>query len=165
MLTHIGDGQTGSTYLACNASGKLTATKLYGPRRPTAAVDDDREACMQKLLEEMRTKCTTELDRWKLLLKQYPTYSCVLDVIPVLVMPYGHEIASKRDREAALFEIRGELKRYAKAGSKYAKADLRWRHVLRDFQEKIFLADLESLESFAKETSEITKETIDNVVA
>lgn len=58
--------------------------------------------------------------------------------------------------------IRDELVGFAKHGYKYKESDLRWRHVLLDSDNKIFLCDLESLEK--SEESEQIKQSHDVVV-
>jgi hypothetical protein len=146
MLTQLGAGKTGTTYLACNSFGKLAAVKLYVPKRSSEALEEKRQEAWERDVAALKETRDTELSRWSELLPKYGgVFSCVLDDIPALVLPYGREISSIEDRKKALEELESALLSYAEKGWKYEDEDLRWRHVLRDHENNLFLADLESL--------------------
>jgi hypothetical protein len=59
-------------------------------------------------------------------------------------MPYGIEIPScERTHTLVQGDIKDLLTEFAKKGFSYK--ELRWRHILRDNENKVLLADLESL--------------------
>jgi hypothetical protein len=146
MLTQLGAGKMGTTYLACNSSGKLAAIKLYVPKRSSEALEEKRQEAWEANVAALSEIRDTELSRWSELLPQYRgVCSCVLDGLPALVLPYGREISSVQDRKNTLKDLKSALLSYAKKGWKYDGEDLRWRHVLRDHNNVLFLADLESL--------------------
>jgi hypothetical protein len=147
MLTQVGGGKAGYTHLACDYQGRLAAIKLYVPRRSVQAVESKRQKEWQASLVEKIKERTKEYERWRRLYPYYPVFVCTLDYVPGFVMVYGTEIEQK-DREVSLIEVKPLLMHFAEAGFKYADEDLRWRHVLRDFEGKLFLGDLESLVPF-----------------
>ena len=77
--------------------------------------------------------------------EQHHTRAAMIMGVPALLMPYGTEISTYKDREASLPEIRMELTRFARKGYVYEDDDIRWCHVFRDSNRKLFLGDLDSL--------------------
>jgi hypothetical protein len=142
LLAHLGAGKSGTTYLACNTSGKLCAVKMYIPKRSVAATAPERESEWQVRYTEKETKRDEELLRWKSLSESKCAFGVKLCGNPCLVMPYGIEIPSG-DRPGVLDKIKDRLTEFAEKGFSYE--ELRWRHVLRDYEGHLFLADLESL--------------------
>ena len=149
MLTQVGGGTAGYTHLACNTDGKLAAIKLYATPWPSEAT-----------LAEKWEECEEEMQLWKTLLPKYGVFKSTLNMLPALVLPYCQEIKPE-DRDKATEEIEAELKRYAKAGWKYAGEYLLWRHVLRDNEGILILGDLHSLDDISNEDSD----AIENVVS
>jgi hypothetical protein len=143
LLAHLGAGKSGTTYLACNSSGRLCAVKMYIPKRSVAATAPERESEWQVRYTEKETKRDEELSRWKSLSESKCAFRVKLCGNTCLVMPYGIEIPSG-DRPDVLDKIKDRLTEFAKKGFSY-RQELRWRHVLRDYEGHLFLADLESL--------------------
>jgi hypothetical protein len=155
MLTQLGAGKTGTAYLACNSSGRLAAVKLYVPKRSSEALEEKRQEAWETEVAALKETRDTELSRWSELLPQYGgVFSCLLDHLPALVLPYGREMSSFKERNNAREDLKNALQSYAEKGWKYGDEDLRWRHVLRDHNNVLFLADLESLVPFDGDISE-----------
>jgi hypothetical protein len=144
LLAQLGTGKVGKTYLACNTAGKLCAVKMYIPKRSVAATADARKAEWIKRYEEEESKRDEELKIWDTLCKSKSAFGVKLCENPCVVMPYGIEIPSdERTEDIVRGSIEGLLTEFAKKGFSYE--ELRWRHILRDYNKNVFLVDLESL--------------------
>jgi hypothetical protein len=171
LLAQLGTGKAGTTYLACNSSGRLCAVKMHIPHRSVAATADDRELERNNRYEEEEIRRDQELSRWDALCESNPAFGVKLCGNPCLVMPYGIEIPSdERTDTRVQAKIKDLLTTFAKKGFSYK--ELRWRHILRDYNNNLFLVDLESLESLtdpAKSTKEkwvayVVKEQVDELL-
>ena len=160
MLSELGRGRQGRTYLSCTTSGRLAAVKLFVPKRSSQATEAERNAEERKDLISLGEACSKEKARWEELLPKYPVLQLTLDHVPALVMPHGKELTTPEEKFHALPEVEKELIRYANQNWKYRGSDLRWRHVLRDHQNKLLLVDLGSLEKIADDCSAIDKKHI-----
>ena len=149
MLDRLGAGKQGCCYVACNSSGRLCCLKLYRPVAPKhvlPAKDWDKQ------IERLSQIAKEEEQRWQDIYDNTEVRSIMLGRIPALVMPYLHEIGID-ERQSALGNFEAHLKEFAIKGFRYGKNDLRWRHVLKDYKGKVFLADLGSLVEGADDSS------------
>ena len=145
MLSQLGKGKAGSTYLVATENGSLAAAKLYVPERSKCDTEEARSKEWDKRIKDLEKKRNNEGALWKKLNLNYQTRDIKLMGVPALLMPYGTELFSVDERWKSLKMVEAELTKYASAGYVYEKQDLRWRHVLQDAEKKIFLGDLESL--------------------
>jgi hypothetical protein len=114
---------------------------------------------MERYKEE-EFKRNEELSRWVALYKSNPAFGVKLCGNPCVVMPYGLEIPSdERTEDLVRGKIKKLLTEFAKKGFSYE--ELRWRHILRDYNKNVFLVDLESLTDPVKSP---TKTWVANVV-
>ena len=149
MLDRLGAGKQGCCYVACNSSGRLCCLKLYRPVAPKhvlPAKDWDKQ------IERLSQIAKEEERRWEVCYDYKEVRSIMLGDIPALVMPYLHEIGIN-ERQSALGDVEAHLKNFASKGFMYNKRDLCWRHVLKDYEGNVFLADLGSLVEGADDSS------------
>ena len=154
MLGRLGSGNQGSCYVACNSSGRMCCVKLYLPKPPRDALAKDREENWNRQIDALSRIAAEEAKRWR---EIYSYGNCVHDTmlggVPALIMPYGHEV-DINERQSALPHVGRVLHAFADKGYSYEHEDLRWRHVLKDHEGKIFLADLGSLTQVATEETD-----------
>jgi hypothetical protein len=157
LLAQLGTGKVGTTYLACNSSGRLCAVKMHIPERSVAATVADRDLEWNQRFIEKQSEVTQELSRWDALCESNPAFRVILCGNPCLVMPYGIEIPSdERTDTLVQAKIKDLLTTFAKKGFFYK--ELRWRHILRDYNNNLFLVDLESLKGLT-DPDKSTRET------
>mmetsp|Transcript_35862 Transcript_35862/g.74590 ORF Transcript_35862/g.74590 Transcript_35862/m.74590 type:complete len:739 (-) Transcript_35862:1458-3674(-) len=150
FLGKLGEGQSASVYLCCNTSGRVCAIKEYFLRPSSAVTEElwDTEEIEER--GKLYYKAMDEKARWdKLYNGSYSAGVKTLGGKSTLLMPYGREIVSEaphyESRWKCIPAIQAHLQRFANEGYIYDKSDLRWRHVLLDCNNEIFLCDLESL--------------------
>ena len=151
VLGKLGEGRKASVYLCCNTSGHVCAIKEYYLKPSAAATQDARDEEENRRRADLLELAEYEESLWKDLYGgRFSARVTYLGGKPTILMPYGHEIECDSHSQSPRWEkvpaVRAELQRFAKKGHKYKKSDIRWRHVLFDFDNKTFLCDLESLE-------------------
>ena len=159
ILTKLGGGKVGQTYLACDTSGRLAAIKLFIPHWSEKAVNTERHHQELASLAEKGKQRDEELRLWNKFYPHYGAFKCVLDTTPALVMQYGQEIKLE-DREESIPAVRKVLMHFARTGWKYDRDDLRWRHVFRDHSNVLFLGDLGSLQCFSRQDTVAITEVV-----
>jgi hypothetical protein len=147
FLGKVGEGSNGAVYLACDNSAHLCALKVYHIKPSGAAVDGSREVDEENQCHRRWAEAEEEMAKWKQI---YPKQServrrLFLSGRPCLLIPYGVEIKDNEQRSGHLKAVKAELERIAEMNLCYNNNDIRWRHVLLDFNNKVFLADLGSL--------------------
>jgi hypothetical protein len=115
---------------------------MYIPKRSVAATADAREAEWMERYEEEKIISNEELSRWNALYKSNTAFGVKLCGNPCLVMPYGIEMPSGERKPHVQGEIKDLLTEFAKG---FVYEELRWRNILRDYNDKLYLVDLESL--------------------
>ncbi|KAG7339713.1 hypothetical protein IV203_025240 [Nitzschia inconspicua] len=146
ILGQLGVGSKASTYLGSSGSGQVCAIKDYFLAPSSAATEEQRNSDDEDECEKLFKKANEEHRRWASIYEdRFETRVKYLGGKPSFIMPYGYEVSRSEDRWQYLPEIRDELLRFAGLGFVYESKDLRWRHVLLDCNNKVFLCDLESL--------------------
>jgi hypothetical protein len=126
---------------------------MYILKRSVAVTADAREAEWIGRYKREESNRNEDLSRWVAFYKSNPAFGVKLCGNPCLVMPYGIEIPSdERTHTLVRGEIKDLLTKFAKKGFFYE--DLRWRHILRDYNNNLFLVDLESLTGPVKSATE-----------
>ena len=159
LLDKLGRGNEAEVRLALTTSGLRCAIKFYHFRHSRSASEEERsqeDTAGLKKLEETRDR---EFVIWEKLYKGRSTRKVQLAGRPCLQMVYGKPL-SENEREKCWDEIEQELLRFYKEGLWYKATDFRWRHVMKDHNEKLFLTDLSSLTYLPKEvlTCEVVQE-------
>ena len=149
LLGNIGQGKEAEVRLALTPSGRLSAIKFYHFKESREATADMRKKQNNERIKSIEEVRDTEYIRWKKLYPDRLVRKVTLAHRPCLQMVYGKPL-SNDDRKKRFDEIEQELLRFFKNGFMYEKTDLRWRHVMKDHDDKIFLTDLSSLTDYSK---------------
>ena len=147
LLGQLGHGGKGSTYVVSNMSGKVAAAKMYCIKPSFKATAEGREEEEKSFRLARFREAQREAELWQNLYKKRFTGVRALFLVgqPCLLMPYGQEIP---ERWMHMLSIREELRKLAGRNFRFARSDLRWRHVLLDCEKSVFFCDLGSLEKF-----------------
>ena len=145
VLDAVGRGKQGEVRLVVSSWGLPAAVKFYHFKPSRLATPDDREKENKSRIAAARRDRDEELKLWKDLYGDRGAREVKLGGFPCLLMPYGTRIPME-DRSTSLKSIERDLIKFSKKGLAYKKTDLRWRHVLKDQNGKLFLSDLASLE-------------------
>lgn len=144
MLGQLGRGNEAEVQLALTSSGLSCAIKFYHFRESRLATIEMRNEENKIRLEIIQKARDREYGIWMKLYKHRHARKVELAGRPCLQMPYGKPL-SKTERESRFDEIKQELLRFFKEGFMYGERDFRWRHVLKDYKNQLFLTDLSSL--------------------
>ncbi|CAB9515943.1 unknown protein [Seminavis robusta] len=154
LLGRLGEDRNATVYLACSLGGHVCAVKDYYVMLSHAANEKDREAQEANERYSKYQDAEEEGRRWQELYGGIKTSifrsssisrPLYLGTSPCLLMPYGYEIHNAADRWQWVPDVGKELMRFAANGYQYMESDLRWRHVLLNYEKKLFLCDLLSL--------------------
>ena len=151
LWRHLGRGNTGQAFLACNSSGRACVAKFYFLDMPTlhrATNAQQRVEIREKMMEKRKEEADAERGMW---IRFYGAFSDKVRVVKLnklwcLLMPYMEPIM-KTHRKNYISAVKGHLKTFESAGFRYRDGDLRWRHagVLNG---QVYLFDLGSLEKY-----------------
>jgi Family of unknown function (DUF5898) len=158
LWRHLGRGNKGQAFLACNSTGRTCVTKFYllddlTLHRQTNA--QERARIREIMMKSKKVEADTEKERWTNL------YGVFCDQVRVLklnklwcmLMPYMDPIL-KADRSNRLDEVKECLQMFKSHGLRYRDNDLRWRHIgIRN--NKVYLFDLGSLEPCSSEENNV----------
>ena len=140
---NLGQGSDVEVRLAVCLCKYAFAIKFYHYKRSQSKTAAERQQEDEDTIEQIKQKRMKELSIWRNLYPGRHVKTLTIDEKPCLLMEYGKPI-SVEDRKTRGAEVQQELLRFAHEGYKYK--EMRWRHVLKDQNGKIFLADMGSLE-------------------